>query len=324
MLTPKGRGSLSEAVFAALRSCGPEDLHDALPSMPPAPDDEADEAVTLWALHELHYRGFEDAHDGLEWHPDLLRIRNDLEQRLERRLRSRFEESSIPVPGESYDPDELFAYVAAHDGRSLAAYVRRQADREQVLDLLRARSVYHLKETDPVAWALPRLPRASQAALVELMYDEYGAGRAGEVHSELFAKGLAACGLDDRYGAYVDDAPQSVLEQNNAMSLFGLNRRLAGAAMGHLAAFEITSSLPCRRMAQGLDRLGMPPEMIRYYTEHVEADAVHEQLAARGICAALAADDHSVAREMYFGAFSCLDLEDRVAGEILATWGVAS
>ena len=68
MLTPKGRGSLSEAVFAALRSCSPEDLDAGVPSVPPAPDDAADEAVTLWALHELHYRGFEDVHDGLEWH----------------------------------------------------------------------------------------------------------------------------------------------------------------------------------------------------------------------------------------------------------------
>ncbi len=319
MLTPKGRGTLSEAVFAALRSCDPE---DALPPMPAGPDDEGDEHVTLWALHELHYRGFEDVHDGLEWHPDLLRVRRGLEQRLEHRLRSRFADSSIPVPDEQFDPDALFAYVAAHDGRSLAAYVRRDADREQVLELLRARSVYHLKETDPSAWALPRLPRASQAALVELMYDEYGGGRASRVHSQLFAEGLAACGLDDRYGAYVDDAPPCVLEQNNAMSLFGLHRRLAAAAMGHLAAFEITSSLPSRRMAQGLERLGLPPEIVGYYTEHVEADAVHEQLAARGICAALAADDPAAAAEVYFGAFSCLDLEDRTADAMLASWGV--
>ena len=72
------------------------------------------------------------------------------------------------------------------------------------------------------------------------------------------------------------------------MSLFGLHRRLRGAALGHLAAFEATSSLPSRRMAQGL----APARAARrrwshYYDEHVEADAVHEQLAVRTICGAL-------------------------------------
>ena len=36
-------------------------------------------------------------------------------------------------------------------------------------------------------------------------------------------------------------------------------------------------------MAQGLERLGMPADVIRYYLEHVEADAVHEQLAVRAV-----------------------------------------
>ena len=78
-----------------------------------------------------------------------------------------------------------------------------------------------------------------------------------------------------------------MLEQNNALSMFGLQRRLRGAALGHLAAFEATSSLPSRRLAQGLERLGFPDEMVGYYREHVEADAVHEQLALRDVCVAL-------------------------------------
>ena len=49
-------------------------------------------------------------------------------------------------------------------------------------------------------------------------------------------------GAANTYGAHVDHAPVEVLEQNNAMSLFGLHRRLRGAALGHLAAFEATSS----------------------------------------------------------------------------------
>ena len=40
------------------------------------------------------------------------------------------------------------------------------------------------------------------------------------------------------------------------MSLFGLHRRRRGAIVGHLALFEMTSSVPNRRYADGLRRLG--------------------------------------------------------------------
>jgi len=43
--------------------------------------------------------------------------------------------------------------------------------------------------------------------------------------------------------------------------------------------------------AQGLRRLEMPEEIAAYYDEHVEADAVHEQLAVREICAPLVATE---------------------------------
>jgi len=74
-------------------------------------------------------------------------------------------------------------------------------------------------------------------------------------------------------------------------------------------------------MAQGLERLGFPPAMVEYYREHVEADAVHEQLAARNICGALLTDHPHLAEQVLFGAFTCLDLERRLARRALTEWG---
>jgi hypothetical protein len=159
---------------------------------------------------------------------------------------------------------------------------------------------------------------------MELQFDEYGNGDPNRLHSHLWALGMDALGLRSDYGAYVDEVPLEILEQNNAMSLFGLHRRLRGAALGHLAAFEMTSSMPSRRLAQGLQRLGLADEMVAYYTEHVEADAVHDQLAGRVICGALVAAEPELAADVFLGAFTCLDLEDRVAHRVLAEWGVAS
>lgn len=310
MRVPKPRGALSQWLGARLSGTGAA-------GAAPVADSADDEAIALWTLHELSYRGFEDADDRAEWAPDLLAVRHDLEERLEARLRARWPGADVR-PGDV--PDALAALVAADDGPSLANFVRRDADRDQVLELLRQRSVYHLKESDPSAFVVPRLPVRAKAALMELQFDEYGDGDPNRLHSHLFARGLDAVGLRSEYGAYVDDAIVENLEMNNTGSLLGLHRRLRGAAMGHLAAFEMTSSIPSRKMAQGLDRLGLGGPMAAYYDEHVEADAVHEQLAAHDICGTLAEDEPDQAAEILFGAWACLDVEARFATAMLAGW----
>jgi Iron-containing redox enzyme len=304
---------LSDAVLGALR-----DLPEVpAPRLDLAPESADDAAVTLWVLHELSYGGFDEVDDVAEGDPELLRVRGLLERRLEAELRDRW-----PGGPELDLASDFFDWVAAHDGPSLARHVQTGATHDQVLDLLRMRSVYHLKEADPTSWVIPRLPATAKAALVELQYDEYGAGDPTRVHSHLFARGMEASGLRPESGAYVDEVPVELLEQNNAVSMFGLQRRLRGAAVGHLAAFEATSSLPSRRMAQGLERLGFPEEMVVYYAEHVEADAVHEQVALRDICVALVRDEPALEPDVWFGAWAALDLEARAARRLLDGWGV--
>lgn len=313
---PKPRGALGVAVLSALADVPTREV----PRIDLAPESADDAALTLWVLHELAYGGFDEVDDRADGEPELMRVRRRLEDELERGLRDRW-----PGPPEGVDlASGFFDWVADQDGPSLARFVQAEATAEQVLDLLRVRSVYHLKEADPTTWVVPRLPVAAKAALVELQYDEYGVGDPARLHSHLWARGMEASGLRPEPGVYVDDAPAEILEQNNALSMFGLRRHLRGAAVGHLAAFEATSSLPSRRMAQGLERLGLPAEMVAYYTEHVEADAVHEQVALRDICVALVADEPRLEPDVWFGAWACLDLESRAARRLLSTWGVAA
>jgi hypothetical protein len=309
---PKPRGRLSESVLARLGD------QPTAGSELPRPESDDDAAITLWTLHELSYGGFEDVDDGAERDPELFRVRCLLEDDLERRLRERWPGvPDVDLAGGFFD------WVAAHDGASVARHVQTAATEEQVLDLLRVRSVYHLKEADPTSWVIPRLSAGPKAALVELQYDEYGVGDPERLHHALWARGMEASGLRPETGVYVDEAPTEVLDQNNALSMFGLQRRLRGAALGHLAAFEATSSLPSRRMVQGLERLGFSREMVGYYAEHVEADAVHEQVALRDVCLRLVEDEPGLEPDVWFGAWACLDLEDRVARRLLDAWGAA-
>jgi hypothetical protein len=106
----------------------------------------------------------------------------------------------------------------------------------------------------------------------------------------------------------------------NLMSLCGLHRRLRGAIVGHLAAFEMTSSLPNRRYGNGLRRLGFGAEATDFFDEHVEADAVHEQIAAWDLAGGLAAAEPALAADVLFGARALLALEARWAAHLLAAW----
>lgn len=322
MLLPEPRGALSEALFAALRT-SPRSPVDASVEALCAEAGLDDATLALWVLHELSYRGFDDVDDAAEWDLGALAVRRRLEDDLEARMRERWA-GADPRPDTGDLAADLFSYIENFQGPSLARFVQTAATRDQVLELLRWRSIYHLKEADPTAWVIPRLPVRAKAALAELQYDEYGGGNPNRLHQNLFTRGMRAVGLNEKYGRYVNEAPTEFLEMNNALSMLGLHRRLRAASLGHLAAFETTSSEPSRRIAQGLRRLELAEELAEYYDEHVTADAVHDQLAVRSICGTLVEDEPDQAEEVFFGAFVCMDMESRAAHAAFARWGVSA
>ncbi len=183
------------------------------------------------------------------------------------------------------------------------------------------RSAYQLKEADPHSWAIPRLSGPPKAALVEIQADEYGGGRPERMHARLFAGAMGAMGLDPAYGAYLDRLPAHTLATVNLMSLFGLNRRLRGAIVGHLALFEMTSSLPNARYARGIRRLGFSdPAATDFFDEHVEADAVHENIAAVDLAGGLARQEPALTGQILWGARALLAIEGAWASELMGAW----
>ncbi len=313
MELPEPRGTLSAALAHSLRD-------GTVTVAPGEADDDEDLQLSLWMLYELHYRGFAGVDDAREWDPDLLRVRARLEEQFEADLRSACQPIIALAGDQESVPDQLEAVTAYDTGVSLPNYLQRRATADQYLEFLVQRSLYHLKESDPHAWVVPRLDGPPKVALAELQYDEFGAGRPEQLHSRLFAEALGACGLVPSYGAYIDRVPGYTLAVNNAMSLFGLHRRLRGAAMGHLAAFEMTSSLPCRRYLQGARRLELGEPVERYFDEHVEADAVHEHLAARSICGALVDAEPDLRADVLLGAAACVHLDAVAAEQMIAAW----
>ncbi|WP_029291349.1 iron-containing redox enzyme family protein [Cellulomonas sp. HZM] len=326
MRLPTARGRLGDTLVSALTGSPGRTgtLDDTVEAALAATDDvltDEDVQLSLFVLYELHYRGFDDVDDGWEWEPGLLAARGLLEQAFETTLRQRVTVPG-PVPAERRAvADTLFAMTAPTPGPSVARYVARRADRTQLVELLVQRSVYQLKEADPHTWAIPRLAGAAKAALVEIQADEYGGGSAERMHSALFARTMRGMGLDDTYGRYVEAVPAVTLASLNAMSLFGLHRRLRGAIAGHLAAFEMTSSIPNRMYGDGFRRHGADQDTTWYFDEHVEADAVHEQIAGRDLAGGLAEQEPELVDDILFGAAACLYLDDLVGAHLLDAWG---
>jgi Iron-containing redox enzyme len=306
MKLPSPRGSLSDTLIGALGGASPFGIVD--------PDDAEDLQLSLFICYELAYRSWDGVDDAWEWNLDLLRLRAGLEERFA---------AGLGRP-EAADPETvpaaLTAIVAADDGPSLSGYLRGRATHEQFREFVAHRSVYHLREADPHSWAIPRLGGRAKAALIEIQLDEYGGGAVQKMHQELFKQTMTWFGLDLTYGAYVDVVPAETLAVNNLMSYFGLHRARRGAILGHLAAYEMTSSLPNRAYANGLRRLGGDASATAFYDEHVEADAVHEQIAAHDMCGTFARDEPELAGQVLWGAKCALDIDNAWSRSVLDAW----
>jgi hypothetical protein len=320
---PEPRGPLSSAVVSMLQA-PPEDAPPTAPAitdLPSAADALADLdfQLALAVSYELHFRGFDDVDDDWEWQPSLLGAHQVLERRFLEAL-----QAAVPAPAADRGTPvhlRLTRLVEADDAPSLSSYLMRRATLGQFREFVRQRSVYHLREADPHTFAIPRVHGRTKAALVEIQTDEYGGGRAEAMHSALFARTMRALGLDDSYGAHWPGATAETLATVNLMSLFGLHRRWRGALLGHLAVLEMTSTTPNRRYGNGLRRLGYDADATAFYDEHVEADAVHEQLAAVDMCGSFVADEPRLGDDLLWGAACNLALEGRFAAALLDRWG---
>jgi len=319
-LRPHPRGPLSAKILDALGgepgSFGPSPRLSAVDAVT---DDDLQ--LALYVCYELHYREMDGVDSAWEWDPDLLRFRAELERAFLSQLRT--EIGPIELPG----GDTAGALVALLDGAtgpSLSAFMADRGSVDQLREFCIHRSAYQLKEADPHTFAIPRLSGDAKAAMVEIQYDEYGSGRAGAMHAELFATTMDALGLDATYGAYLNRLPGITLATTNLVSLFALHRRWRAAALGHLAVFEMTSIGPMARYSRAMDRHGIGDAGRHFYDVHVEADARHGVIALDRMVAGLSASEPEAGPDVLFGAAALLKVESAFTQHLLDAWSTRS
>ena len=274
--------------------------------------------LALYMCYELHYRGFRRRRPRLGMESRTTAPARAIGAHLSGRQCAATSAPSSQVDTAEAEMDRLS--IESGDGTGPSYWLRDNGTWEQMREYFVHRSLYHLKEGDPHAWAIPRLIGQAKASFVAIEFDEYGAGHGPNVHQQLFADLLTAAGLDATYLAYLDVVPAESLAVVNLMSLFGLHRQFRGAAIGHFASTEITSPPGSRRLVEALQRLAAPPECVAFYREHVEADAVHEQVVRIDVVGDLVAREPHLDRDVVFGIRAHAAVEDRLADAIMASW----
>ena len=315
---PDPRGPLSAAVIRLLGERAPcSQLSRVEASLADSDPFGLDLHLALYVCYELHYRGFAGVDPGWEWNAGLLHLRGKLEREFLTEVRRGVGEIH---PGDTALAEMEKISIEPVDGEGLSYHLRDKGTWEQMREYFVHRSLYHLKEGDPHAWAIPRLTGQAKASFVAVEFDEFGGGRGPRLHQQLFADLMGAAGLDSSYLGYIDNVPAESLAAVNLMSLFGLHRSLRGAAVGHFASTEITSSPGSRRLVEALRRLGAPRECVGFYAEHVEADAVHEQVVRTDVVGDLVAREPDLDADVVFGIRAHALVEDRLADHLMGRW----
>lgn len=271
--------------------------------------------LSLCALYELHYRGLDGVGEDREWDPEIIRARRLLEEYFLAHVRRNV------AHGDDARAEMDALSVEPASGEGVSWHLKDAGTWDQMREYFAHRSIYHLKEADPHAWAIPRIRGQVKASFVAVEYDEYGGGSGERVHQQLWADLLDAADLDPRYLGYMDRVTGETLATVNIMSLFGLRRELRGATLGHFAATEITSSPGSARLAAALRRMGAPAACEFFYTEHVEADAVHEQVMRHDVVGGFLEQEPQLEADVVFGMRAMAYLDDASDDAIMSAWG---
>jgi hypothetical protein len=82
----------------------------------------------------------------------------------------------------------------------------------------------------------------------------------------------------------------------------------------------MTSSVPNRRYANALRRLGLGEDATAFFDEHVVADAVHENIAAVDLAGGLVRQQPDLCADVLWGARALVALDARWAAHLLEAW----
>lgn len=313
-LLPWPRGPLSDFVITTFSSHSDSvGLSPHVVLDDPLVDD--DFQLALYLCYELHFRDV--ARTDLEWDPTLLSFRAELERVFVYRLRQFDCASSAHSTALGVSLDEL---LESADNRGIGEYLELHATLDQLREYCVHRSASCLKSGDANSFGIARLKGGAKAAMAKMQFADMGYGDARSMNSTHFAATMMALELDPRHGAYVGHLPAASLAQVNLESLFGLHRRWRGALVGAVVMNKLSSVDIMDHCLHAMFRLDGSVAGANYFSNRMNADAIHAFIARDQLVAGLVATDPQIADDVLFGATVQLRLEENFARHALDSW----
>ena len=194
-----------------------------------------------------------------------------------------FEELKTSGPGQ-WDP--LFAWLES------------EADIAQVKWFLTQEAAGEAGFDDLVALTQVKLLPRAKMELARNYWDEMGRGNMGGMHGPMLDRTVQ--GLDLKPS--IDGTCWQSLCLANTLTAFATTRRYTYQSIGALGVVELTAPTRVGAVAEGLKRLGLPPEQRKYFVLHAGLDVEHSRAWNAEAIAPLVAENPDCARYIAEGA----------------------
>jgi hypothetical protein len=213
-----------------------------------------------------------------EWRAQLEEDRRML--RLEGAFVEAFREVVGPLVADvPSDPDGFIAWFERlkDDGPGqwdpLFAWLESEANLDQMRWFLTQEAAGEAGFDDLVAYTQVKLPARPKLELARNYWDEMGRGNMGGMHGPMLDRTVAGLELSPT----IEGTCWQSLALANTLTAFATTRRYVYHSIGALGAVELTAPTRVGAVADGLKRLGRPPEQRKYFVLHANLDVEHSK-----------------------------------------------
>jgi len=155
----------------------------------------------------------------------------------------------------------------------LFAWLETEASLEQLRWFLNQEAAGEAGFDDLVAYTQVKLPARPKLELARNYWDEMGRGHMGGMHGPMLDRTVQGLQLTPT----IDGTCWQSLCLANTMTAFATTRRYTYQSIGALGAVELTAPTRVGAVAEGLKRLGCPPEQRKYFVLHAQLDIEHSK-----------------------------------------------
>jgi hypothetical protein len=201
----------------------------------------------------------------------------------------------------------------------LFEFIEREATREQLRWFVRQEFAGEAGFDDLVALTQLRMPERAKLEMARNYWDEMGRGKAHGMHGPML--GLLARAIEVE-NTPPEDLVWESIALANVMCGLGFQRRYAFHSVGALGVIELTAPTRAKRVARGLERVGIDGKATHYFRLHATVDIGHSREWNAEILSSLVEQDPSVATHIAEGALMRLYAGLRTFDRYRAEFGI--